>query len=188
MNEEETAYYEISRYQDECTLRSKLRQKTFKQTDKIEIILGVANALRMAHNECVYHRDVCPENIYIYEGGKSALANFGLSWFVEHNELDFTVEADVNVNSLYSAPELRQGDVCQGSDIFSLGMVFYELMTGKLPFDSTIAFEAVMGGVLPKDMLPCSVCPDLPEWIDEISKNTIVANPEDRWQTADGMI
>ena len=188
MNEEETAYYEISRYQDECTLRSKLRQKTFKQTDKIEIILGVANALKMAHNECVYHRDVCPENIYIYEGGKSALANFGLSWFVEHNELDFTVEADVNVNSLYSAPELRQGDVCQGSDIFSLGMVFYELMTGKLPFDSTIAFEAVMGGVLSKDMLPCAVCPDLPEWIDEIAKNTIVANPEDRWQTADEFI
>lgn len=188
MNEEETYYYEISRYQDECTLRSKLRQKTFKQTDKIEIILGVANALKMAHNESVFHRDVCPENIYIYDGGKSALANFGLSWFVEHNELDFTVEGAVNLESLYTAPELRQGDVCQGSDIFSLGVVFYELMTGKLPYDNVYVFEAVMGGTLPSDHLPCTICPDLPQWVDEIAKKTIVANPEERWQTAEEFI
>ena len=58
MNEEQTYYYEISRYQDESSLRSKLRLKTFKQTDKISIILDVAHALKAAHQEQVFHRNV----------------------------------------------------------------------------------------------------------------------------------
>ena len=65
MNEEQTFYYEISRYQDESSLRSKLRQKTFKQIDKINIVLDIANALKAAHKEGVYHRDVTPDNIYV---------------------------------------------------------------------------------------------------------------------------
>lgn len=76
MNEEQTYYYEISRYQDESSLRAKLNQKTFKQTDKLSIIMDVANALKAAHKVQVYHRNVCPENIYVFEGGRAALANF----------------------------------------------------------------------------------------------------------------
>ena len=177
MNEEQTYYYEISRYQDESSLRSKLRQKTFKQTDKISIILDVANALKAAHKEQVYHRDVCPENIFVYEGGKAALANFGMAWFVEHSDLSFTVKKDTNINSPYTAPEFLEGDVCSGSDIFALGVIFYELMTGKLPFDSCLTFTSALGGVLTEDLMPSKVSKDLPEWMDEVVKHTIVADP-----------
>lgn len=188
MNEEQTYYYEISRYQDESSLRSKLRQKTFKQTDKISIILDVANALKSAHKENVYHRDVCPENIYVYEGGKAALANFGMAWFVEHSDLSFTVKQDSNIKSPYTAPEFMEGDVCSGSDIYALGVIFYELMTGKLPFDSCLTFTSALGGVLTEDMMPTKIAKDLPEWMDEVVKNTIVADPYKRWQEADELI
>ena len=188
MNEEQTYYYEISRYQDESSLRSKLRQKTFKQTDKISIILDVANALKAAHKEQVYHRDVCPENIFVYEGGKAALANFGMAWFVEHSDLSFTVKKDTNINSPYTAPEFLEGDVCSGSDIFALGVIFYELMTGKLPFDSCLTFTSALGGVLTEDLMPSKVSKDLPEWMDEVVKHTIVADPFKRWQEADEFI
>lgn len=188
MNEEQTYYYEISRYQDESSLRSKLRQKTFKQTDKISIILDVANALKAAHKEQVYHRNVCPENIFVYEGGKAALANFGMAWFIEHSDLSFTVKHDSNLKSPYTAPELLEGDVCSGSDIFSLGVIFYELMTGKLPFDSCLTFTSALGGVLTEDLMPSKVSKDLPEWMDEVVKHTIIADPFLRWQKADEFI
>lgn len=188
MNEEQTYYYEISRYQDESTLRSKLRQKTFKQTDKISIILDVANALKAAHKENVYHRDVRPENIYVYEGGKAALANFRMAWFVEHSDLSFSINMKADFSSPYTAPELMDGDVNSGSDIYALGIIFYELMTGKLPFDNMITFTSALGGVLTEDLLPCKVSKDLPAWMDEVAKNTIVADPEKRWHDANEMI
>lgn len=124
MNEEQTYYYEISRYQDESSLRAKLNQKTFKQTDKLSILMDVANALKVAHKVQVYHRDVCPENIYVYEGGRAALANFRMSWFVEHIDLSFSVNATGNQSSPYTAPELLDGDVSSASDIYSLGVIF----------------------------------------------------------------
>lgn len=188
MNEEQTYYYEISRYQDESTLSSKLRLKTFKQIDKINIILDVANALREAHKFNVYHRDVRPENIYVYEGGKAALANFGAAWFVEHSDLGFTVQKNANLKSPYTAPELAESDVNQSSDLYSLGVIFYELMVGKLPFDSMLTFTVALGGKLPDDLLPCRVAKDLPAWMDEVAKKTIVADLAERWQTADEMI
>ena len=188
MNEEQTYYYEISRYQDESSLRSKLRLKTFKQTDKISIILDVAHALKAAHQEQVFHRNVCPENIYVFEGGKAALANFGMAWFVEHSDFSFTVKNDIDMKSPYSAPEFMENDACAASDIFSLGVIFYELMVGKKPFDSSLIFSAVMGGKLPDDLLPSKVSKDLPAWMDEIVKHTIVANLDERWQDADEFI
>lgn len=188
MNEEQTYYYEISRYQDESSLRSKLRLKTFKQTDKINIVLDVANALKVAENADVYHRNVCPENIFVYEGGKAALANFGLAWFVEHSDYSFTVNAAADKNSPYTPPEFIDGDVFSGSDIYSLGVIFYELMVGKLPFDNVLTFKMAYGGVLPEDMLPSHVVKDLPKWMDEVAKNTIVADETKRWQKADELI
>ncbi len=188
LNSEGTYYYEINRYQDESSLRAKLRQKTFKQTDKINIILDVAKALKAAHAQDVYHRDIRPENVYIYEGGKAMLANFRMAWFMEHSDLQFSVFNTVDDKSPYTPPEFIEGDVCTGSDIFSLGVIFYELMVGDVPFDSVLTFQVGMGGVLPGEKLPSTVNADLPTWMDEVVRNTIVANLENRWQTADELI
>lgn len=184
MNDEQTYYYEISRYQDECSLRSKLRLKTFKQTDKLNMILDIAAALKIAHDNNVFHRDVCPENIYVYDGNKAALANFRMAWFIEHSELGFTVQSGENLKSPYTAPELLDGDVCKCSDLYSLGVIFYELMTGRPPFDSVLAFTATYGGNLTEDMMPSKVSKDIPEWMDEVVKHTVVSDPDKRWQTA----
>lgn len=185
-NDEQTYYYEISCYQDESSLRSKLRMKTFKQVDKVNIVLDIAKALQVAHENNVFHRDVRPENIYVL-GDKAALANFGMAWFMEHSDLKFTVGSDLDIRTPYSAPEMLEGDVNTGSDIYSLGVIFYELMVGKVPFDSPVTFIA-QGGVLAENLLPSKVVKDLPLWIDEVVRNTIVADPERRWQTADEFI
>ncbi len=187
-NEAGTFYYEISQFQDESTLRAKLNFKTFTQIEKLNIVLDVAKALKEAHAKSVYHRNVCPENIYVYEGGNAALANFGLAWFVEHTDYSFTVMANINLKSPYCAPELLDNDVCSGSDLYSLGVVFYELMVGTVPFESVATFKLVMGGVLPEDLLPSKVMKDLPDWMDEVVKHTIVTDLNERWQDADEFI
>ncbi len=181
-NDEQTAFYEISEYMDECTLRARLRQKTFTQLEKIGIILDVAYALSEAHSKSVFHRDVCPENIYILSNGSAALANFGHSWFVEHNDMHFTVGSSLSKEdtSPYAPPEFRDEDVSAASDLYSLGVIIYELMTGKLPFESTLKFR-LSGGVLKDEQLPSHIDSDLPQWLDEIVKHTIVADMDKRW-------
>lgn len=189
MNDDQTNYYEISRYQEESTLRSKLRLKTFKQTDKINIILDVARALKIASDHNIFHRNVCPENINVYDGGKAALANFGVSWFLEHQDLHFTVSFDASQTSPYTAPELLDKDVYSGSDLYSLGVIFYELMVGKLPFDNVLTFKMSMGGELPNDMLPSHQNKDLPTWMDDVVRHTITTDIDNkRWNDAGKMI
>lgn len=180
-NEENTYYYEISRYQDESSLEAKLRIKTFKQLDKINIILDVARGLATAHKNDVYHRNVSPENIYVFDGGHAAIANFGMAWFVEHIDKSFTV-MKANADSPYTAPELlgADNDVFASTDLYSLGMVFYKLMTGKLPFKNVVEFIK-QGGELADNQLPSHACKDLPKWMDEVAKHTIVEEPDKRW-------
>ena len=188
LNGEATYYYEINRYQDESSLRARLRQKTFKQTDKINIILDVARGLKAAHVQNVYHRDLTPENIYIYEGRKAMLANFRMAWFMEHSDMRYTVYGNVDKDSPYTPPEFLEMDVNSGSDIYSLGVIFYELVTGHVPFDSVLTFVTKMGGAIPEDKLPSKLNADIPAWMDEVVRHTAVADVEKRWQTADELI
>lgn len=180
-NEEHTYYYEISRYQEESTLKAKLHIKTFKQLDKVNIILDVAHGLATAHKNNVYHRNVTPENIYVFDGGHAAIANFGMAWFVEHIDKSFTV-ANFSGDSPYTAPELlgSDSDAFASTDLYSLGVIFYELMTGNLPFKDVIEFLK-QGGKLTEEQLPSHVVKDLPSWMDDVAKHTIVEEPEKRW-------
>lgn len=187
LNDTQTVFYEISDYMEECTLRAKLHQKTFTQLEKLHIILDIAHALKEAHSKNVFHRDVCPENIYLLNSGTAALANFGHSWYSEHTDLDYTVASILpDEGSPYTPPEFADDDVSASSDLYSLGVIFYELLTDKLPFLSTNSFRSL--GLFPEDYLPSRVIKDLPEWTDEVVRHTITLEQDKRWQEADEMI
>lgn len=186
-NDAHTVFYEISDYIEECTLRAKLRQKTFTQLEKLRIILDIARALKEAHSKNVFHRDVCPENIYILSSDTAALANFGHSWYSEHSDLSYTVASVLpDENSPYTPPEFADDDVSSASDLYSVGVIFYELLTDKLPFQSTSTFRTL--GLFPDNLLPSHIVKDLPEWTDEVVRHTITLDQEQRWQEADELI
>lgn len=187
-NDDHTFFYEYSEYLEGASLEAKLKSKTFTQREKLGIILDIAKALKVAHSHDITHRDVSPENIFLLNDGTAALANFGLSYFQGHEDLGFTVMTSVSGDdSPYVAPEMLDGDFCYGSDLYSLGVVFYRLMTGKLPFNSTLIFK-LQKGELSSEQMPSKVLTDLPEWMDEIVKHTITANLQKRWGEADEMI
>ena len=188
LNDEGTFFYEVSEYMDDHTLKSVLRVKTLTQMEKVKIIVDIANALKVAHASGVYHRDICPANIYILSDGTAALANFGKSWFVEHEEdkLDYTVRTLLaGEESPYTPPEFKGNEVGPQSDLYSLGVVIYELMVGKTPFADTSSFRAL--GTFPDDLLPSHVR-ELPEWLDVVVKNTVAIDHNERFQSADELI
>lgn len=173
-------YYEKSDYMDENTLRSELRRRTFTQMEKAKILHDIAHALQIAHDANVWHREVSPENIYLLDGN-AALANFGRAWFVQHHEFDITKTAvDIEDATPFQAPELFDDDVSKATDIFSFGVIAYELMTGKVPFKNFIEL-AQMGGKLPANKLPSAINSAIPAWVDELCSRTITDRPEERW-------
>ena len=180
LNESGTYFYEISQYQDESTLFAQLHQKTITQTDKINIVLDVASALKTAHDHAVFHRDIRPSNIYVFEGGKAAITNFRLAYFVEHSDMNYSVFQTAAL-SPYSAPELAQGDADASCDMFSLGVVFYELMTQQLPYADSQEFSFKCGGRVPESLMPSKVSNGLPEWMDEVVRHTILLDSTKRW-------
>lgn len=183
LDEENHRFYEITDFLDESSLSAELRRKTFTQEEKLGIIFNLIEAIRVAHKASVYHRDLNPQNIFL-SGGIAALANFGKAYFVDHGDMGYTVAPTINESNVtaYHAPELLAKDASRASDIYSLGVLIYELFTGKLPFSSPYELNQ-LGGKLTPELMPTAVKSGLPAWLDELCANTILFDDASRWDT-----
>lgn len=145
----------------------------------LQIVFSVSRALSYAHSEGVIHRDIKPSNIMLDEAGTPKLTDFGIAQTTGH-----TVEMGILGTPSYMSPEQVE-DVVVGneSDIFSLGCVLYELLTGQPAFSGSNNFS-IMYQVIhkePKSIL--DIRPDLPEVLDAIVKKAMAKNPRERYQT-----
>ena len=176
IDEENHQFYEISDFLDENSLRAEARSKTFTFQEKLGIVRNVMAALKEAHKESIFHRDINPDNIYM-SSGYAYLGNFGKSYFTDHNQQGYTVMATINESNAtpYHPLELTAGDASRSSDIYSLGVLIYWLFTGEEPFKTPYDLDK-MGGKLPTDKLPTSLNKALPKWLDEISLKTILTD------------
>ena len=172
-SEDRLRFYEKSEYLDENKLSSELNRKTFTQLDAIKIVLDIANALKVAHSQSIYHRAVCPDNIYLLTDN-AALSGFGRSWFSKHIDLNYTMGTlSPDMANPYQPAELFQDDASTATDIYSLGVVFYQLIVGKAPFPNFIEL-ARLGGKLPDELLPSHINSALPIWMDELCLHTML--------------
>lgn len=180
VDEENHLFYEISDYLDESSLRAVAHSKTFTFQEKINIIRNLMSALKEAHEENIFHRDINPENIFLNQG-YAFLGNFGKSYFIDHNEEGYTVLATINEEnaSAYHPLELTTGDASRASDIYSLGVLIYWLFTGQEPFSSPFVLDR-MGGKLPPEKFPTSINASLPSWLDDICNHTILTIESNR--------
>lgn len=187
IDEENHKFYEITDFLDENTLRAEMKRRTFTIEDKLRIVNNLISALKAAHDADVFHRDLNPENVYL-TGGYACLGNFGKAFFSDHLEEGFTVMATITEQTAtaYHPLELLQRDASRSSDIYSLGVLTYELFVGKTPFSSPFELNN-FGGKLPVEKLPTSVNPALPQWLDEFCLHSIRTSPEDRWDNMDEM-
>ncbi len=180
VDEENHLFYEITDLMEEDSLRSAARNKTFTFDEKINVLKNIMSALKAAHKENIFHRDINPENIFL-NNGYAYLGNFGKSYFTDHDENGYTVMHTISESnaSPYHPLELIAKDASRASDIYSLGVLISWLFSGKEPINSPFELDK-LGGSLPKERLPSAENGSLPQWLDEICLKTILTDSDKR--------
>lgn len=175
-------FFEIFDYLPESSLRDVWKKRELTHEEKLEITFGLCAALKAAHEAKVIHRAVRPENV-VYSSRVARLANFASAFFDEHVQAGFTIQRAVNEQtvSAYDAPELAEHKMTAASDIYSFGVLLYELFLGKVPVANFYQLNQ-MGGKLPENLLPTSVNAMLPPWLDTVVQKAIVLDPSSRWR------
>jgi len=133
----EGLYYFVMEYVDGVNLRQLLEARRLEPSQALQIIPHICDALQYAHDEGIVHRDIKPENILIDEKGRVKIADFGLAKLVRPGADDHSLTGTRQVlgTPRYMAPEQIEGSrgIDHRADIYSLGVVFYEMLTGELP-------------------------------------------------------
>lgn len=166
-------YYFVMEYVDGTNLRHLLKEKSLSPKDALAIVPQICEALQFAHDAGIMHRDIKPENILIDRRGRVKIADFGLAKILgqEHLDDNLTATRQVMGTVKYMAPEQMEGarHIDHRADIYSLGVVFYELLTGELPLGRF---------PLPSKKVQIDVR------LDEIVLRTLEKEPNQRYQHA----
>lgn len=163
---EEGFHYIVMEYVEGITLKTyieKKRQLSYKEA--ISIAIQVGRGIEAAHNKNIVHRDIKPQNIMISTEGKVKVTDFGIARAATSN----TIHSDVMGSVHYSSPEqARNGFVDGKSDIYSLGIVMYEMVTGRVPFDGDTTVAIAIQHLQEEMESPRRFVPDLPVSLEKI--------------------
>ena len=148
-----------------------------------EFCMQALAALAHAHSMGVVHRDLKPANLMVTENGAIKVMDFGIARVAGGENL--TNAGFMMGTPSYMAPEqVRGGDIDARTDLYSMGVVFYRLCTGKLPFKGDTAFAMVQSQVNDPPTPISTVRPDLPPWVEEVIARSLAKAPMDRFQSA----
>jgi beta-lactam-binding protein with PASTA domain/tRNA A-37 threonylcarbamoyl transferase component Bud32 len=176
----------VMEYVDGRTIRDLLRDDRRLMPERaLEITDGVLRALDYSHRNGIVHRDIKPGNVMLNRQGEIKVMDFGIARAVADTQATMTQTAQVIGTAQYLSPEQARGErVDARSDLYSVGCLLYELLTGRPPFtgDSpvAIAYQHVRENPVP----PTRVDPDLPGWADPIVLRAMEKDPADRYQSA----
>lgn len=180
--EEDDYLYLVMRFIEAGTLKDRLLRGALSLEETRRVVNQIGSALEYAHQLGVIHRDLKPSNILIDHQGDCYLTDFGIAKMVE-GSLNLT-GSNVIGTPQYMAPE--QGEsvkVDERADIYAMGVVIYEMVTGRLPFDAETPFAVVMKHLTEPLPLPRSLRPDLPEEVERVILRALAKHPADRYQT-----
>lgn len=186
VGEEEGSHYIVMEFIEGITLKKYIdRRGKLGIREAIEVALQVAYGLEAAHSEHIVHRDIKPQNIMISKEGKVYVTDFGIARAVSGQ----TIKEKAMGSAHYISPEQAKGGHCdERSDIYSLGITMYEMLTGRVPFegDSTVAVALLH---IQGEMVPPSVYePLIPVSLEKIILKCTQKDPEDRYLSATELI
>ena len=167
LNEEFGVYYMVMEYIEGPTLRERLEKNTVSRQEGIRIVAAIADALEYAHRRQMVHRDIKPANILFTGENQPVLTDFGIARMLSVTGL--TASGAMVGTPAYMAPEIGIGHPGTAlSDIYSLGVVLYQLVTGQLPFDAEVPMALVMKHINDPVPPPSQLVPDLPAGLEAI--------------------
>lgn len=177
------------------TLRQLLRSNGMPLRDSLEIAIQVCGALQAAHEAGITHRDIKPENVMIRPDGYVKVLDFGLAKLTERSADKVDIEAETRVRAetdpgtimgtvTYMSPEQARGvTVDARSDIFSAGVLLYEMVTGRPPFGGATTSDVIASILLSEPLPPSRSVANLPVELDWCLSKAIRKDPEERYQT-----
>ena len=185
---EDGTYYIAMEYLPGGTLKDRiLKRGALAPRTAAAVALQIAEALRAAHAAGVVHRDIKPHNVLVTDTGDIKVGDFGIARAATSSTMTRT--GSILGTAHYISPEQAMGEpVGQGSDLYSLGVVLYEMLTGTLPYDAEtsigIAMKHVNGHLVP----PRELNPEVPEGINAVTTKLLAKSPEERYADADELI
>jgi serine/threonine-protein kinase len=167
------------------TLKSKLNGKSMSWQDALRILIPMADALGYAHKHDIIHRDVKPANILITENGQPMLADFGVAKILDVEETMELTGTGVGIGTPeYMAPEQVTNKLVDARiDIYALGVVFYEMVTGRKPFIADTPMGVLFKHASEPLPRPRQFVPGLPQTVENVIIKALAKNPENRYQT-----
>jgi tetratricopeptide (TPR) repeat protein len=164
-------------------LNALLEERRFTVDETIKIIRQVAEALEAAHAESVIHRDLKPHNIMVTGNGKVYVMDFGLARSVEASGLTRT--GALLGTPTYMSPEQAKGTAIDTrSDLFALGIIFYEMLTGVIPFKADTVLGSLLKRTQEPAIPPAEVNPAVPAALSDVVMKCLAIDPGNRYQTA----
>ncbi len=180
-------YYIAMEYVAGRTLKAIVREGgALDPATAIEIVVQILRAARFAHRRGVIHRDLKPHNVILDEEGRARVTDFGIA---RAGASDMTLTGSIMGTAQYLSPEQAQGlAVSAASDLYSVGVILYELLTGVVPFEGETAVAIAFKQVSAEPLPPSALNPALPPALDAVVLRALAKDPAQRYADADELI
>jgi eukaryotic-like serine/threonine-protein kinase len=181
----EGTYYIAMQYVEGATLKD-LIERGLTPPEAVELIRQVLEAARFAHRHGIVHRDLKPQNVIVDGDGKAIVTDFGIA---RAGVSEITQTGSVMGTPHYLSPEQAQGQgVTSVSDLYSIGVILYEALTGRVPFEGESAVAVAMKQVSQTPQRPSSINPGVSPALDAVVMRALEKDPGERFQSADAFI
>ncbi len=185
----ENLQYIVMEYIDGITLKEYMdQQKDIRWKEAVHFTVQILRALQHAHDKGIVHRDIKPQNIMLLSDGTIKVTDFGIARF-SRQDLRATSEDKAIGSVHYISPEQARGELTdEKADIYSVGVMLYEMLTGRVPFDADNAVSVAIMQLQSQPTRPRDINPDIPEGLEEITLKAMQKEPSERYQSAAEML
>ena len=186
VGEEEGIHYIVMELVEGITLKKYIEKKVMLTTkEAISIAIQVAMGIEAAHNNHIIHRDIKPQNIIISKEGKVKVTDFGIAKAASSNTITSNVMGSVH----YTSPEQARGGFSDAkSDIYSMGITFFEMLTGRVPFNGDTTVAIAIKHIQDEMPTPREFVPEIPVSVEKIVLKCTQKSPDRRYQSMEEMI
>lgn len=186
----ERLQYIVMEYIDGITLKEYLDQrKDIRWKEAVHFTTQILRALQHAHDKGIVHRDIKPQNIMLLPDGTIKVTDFGIAR-LSRADLRATTEGDKAIGSVhYISPEQARGEITdEKADLYSVGVMLYEMLTGRLPFEADNAVSVAIMQMQSEAKLPRTVNAEVPEGLEQITMKAMQKDANKRYQSAAEML
>lgn len=184
----ERIQYIVMEYIDGITLKEYINNQGYiRWKEAVHFEMQILQALQHAHDKGIIHRDIKPQNIILLQNGNIKVTDFGIARFARSDTKTMTNGAIGSVH--YISPEQARGDYTdERADLYSAGVVLYEMITGKVPFNADSAVSIAIMQLQKEAQLPSKINTSIPVGLEQITMHAMQKNPRERYQSAAEML